>query len=207
MSSILQYNGASIIAMAGDKCVAIAADKRYGIRNQTVGANMRKCYAPNDKTLVGLAGLATDMQTLESKFAFRHNMYRLREERPMRPKTYANMVSSLLYETRFGPYFCEPIVAGLDGENGDEPFLCGMDLLGAQVLTDDFMVSGDCTEALYGLCESLYRPKLGPDELFETVAQCLLSGVDRDCLSGWGGVVLVLTPDGLITRDLKGRMD
>ena len=31
-----------------------------------------------------------------------------------------------------------------------------------------------------------------PDELFETVAQCLLSGVDRDALSGWGGIVYVM---------------
>ena len=58
-----------------------------------------------------------------------------------------------------------------------------MDLLGAQVFTDDFMVAGDCTEALYGLCESMYRPDLEPDDLFETLAQCLLSGVDRDCLA------------------------
>lgn len=31
-----------------------------------------------------------------------------------------------------------------------------------------------------------------PDELFETLAQCLLSGVDRDALSGWGGIVNVM---------------
>jgi 20S proteasome subunit beta 3 len=82
-----------------------------------------------------------------------------------------------------------------------------MDLLGAQVYTDDFIVAGDCTPALYGLCESMYQPNLEPDDLFETLAQCLLSGVDRDCLAGWGCVVHVLTPEGLTTRKLKGRMD
>ena len=106
---------------------------------------------------------------------------------------------------RFGPYFCEPVIAGLC--EGGKPYLCGMDLLGAQVYTDDFMVAGDCTEALYGLCESMYRPNLEPDDLFETLAQCLLSGVDRDCLAGWGCVVHVLTPSGVTTRKLKGRMD
>lgn len=30
------------------------------------------------------------------------------------------------------------------------------------------------------------------EELFETVAQCLLSGVDRDALSGWGGIVYIV---------------
>mmetsp|Transcript_45701 Transcript_45701/g.97406 ORF Transcript_45701/g.97406 Transcript_45701/m.97406 type:complete len:205 (-) Transcript_45701:558-1172(-) len=203
--SIMEYNGAAVIAMAGKGCVAMASDKRYGIRNQTMGCEMKKVFQMNDSTLVGMTGLATDQQTLEQKFRFRSNMYRLREERDMNPKAFANMVSSLLYERRFGPYFCEPVVAGLC--DGDKPFLSGMDLLGAQVVTDDFMVAGDCTEALYGLCESLYQPDLEPDALFEVLAQCLLSGVDRDCLAGWGAVVHVLTPQGLTTRHLKGRMD
>lgn len=32
----------------------------------------------------------------------------------------------------------------------------------------------------------------GPEELFETISQALLSSVDRDCLSGWGGHVYVV---------------
>ncbi|KAL1508631.1 hypothetical protein AB1Y20_004727 [Prymnesium parvum] len=200
----MQYNGAAVIAMAGKDCIAIASDRRYGLRNQTIGCEMQKTFQINDTTFVGLTGLMSDAQTLEQKFRFRTNMYRLREERDMSPRVFSNMVSSLLYEKRFGPYFCEPVIAGL--ENG-KPYLCGMDLLGAQVYTDDFILAGDCTEAMYGLCESMYRPDLEPDELFELVSQCLLSGVDRDCLAGWGCTVHVLTPQGVTTRHLKGRMD
>lgn len=57
------------------------------------------------------------------------------------------------------------------------------------------------------MCESMWRPGLGPDELFETLAQCLMSGQDRDALSGWGAIVHVITPNKVITRTLKGRMD
>ena len=46
-----------------------------------------------------------------------------------------------------------------------------------------------------------------PEDLFETISQCLLAGVNRDCLSGWGGVVTVITKDKTFTRTLKGRMD
>lgn len=75
----------------------------------------------------------------------------------MSPTVFSNMVSNLLYEKRFGPYFCEPVICGLEGE-ANKPYLCGMDLLGAQVYTDDFILAGDCPEAMYGLCESLYKP-------------------------------------------------
>ena len=45
------------------------------------------------------------------------------------------------------------------------------------------------------------------DELFETMAQCLLTSVDRDALSGWGGVVHIIPPEGLMSKTLKGRQD
>jgi 20S proteasome alpha/beta subunit len=37
-------------------------------------------------------------------FRFKTNMYRLREERPIEPKTLAHLVSSTLYEKRCGTF-------------------------------------------------------------------------------------------------------
>lgn len=38
----------------------------------------------------------------------------------------------------FGPYFVEPVIAGLDAD--DQPFVCATDLIGAPVYTSDFVV-------------------------------------------------------------------
>ena len=168
---------------------------------------MKKIYKIHDHLYVGLSGLATDQATLAQRFKFRHNMYELRESRKMRPETFANLVSTMLYEKRFGPYYAEPIVAGLDATNGYKPFITGMDLIGAMAPTDNFVVCGNNEESLFGVCESMYKPDLEPEELFEVIAQCILAGVNRDCLSGWGGVVHVISKDKVITRTLKGRMD
>jgi len=64
-----------------------------------------------------------------------------------------------------------------------------MDLIGAMAPAEDFVVSGNNTDSLLGVCESMYKPGLEPEELFEVISQCLLAAVNRDCLSGWGGVV------------------
>ncbi len=58
----------------------------------------------------------------------------------------------------------------------------------------------------YGASPERASPQ-SPDELFETLSQALLSAVDRDALSGWGAVVTIVTPEGAVTRTLKGRMD
>ena len=123
----------------------------------------------------------------------------------MEPKVLSCMLSTLLYEKRFGPYFVEPIVAGLDPCG--KPFLSAMDLIGAPVYTNDFVVGGTCTANMYGMCETLYKPDMEPDDLFETLSQALLASVDRDALSGWGGKVHIITKDGVKTRILKGRQD
>eukprot|EP00559_Dactyliosolen_fragilissimus_P003565 CAMPEP_0184864152 /NCGR_PEP_ID=MMETSP0580-20130426/14036_1 /TAXON_ID=1118495 /ORGANISM="Dactyliosolen fragilissimus" /LENGTH=191 /DNA_ID=CAMNT_0027362835 /DNA_START=146 /DNA_END=721 /DNA_ORIENTATION=- len=191
--------------MTGKECVAIASDTRLGAQAQTVSCDFRKVFKIDDKLFVGLAGLATDVTTLENTLKFRRSLYELREERSMTPKVFSNVLSNLLYEKRFGPYFIEPIVAGLDDTN--KPFLSGMDLIGAPVYTDDFVVSGTATANMYGMCETLYQKDMEPEELFETISQALLASVDRDALSGWGAEVHIITKEGVTSRQLKGRMD
>ena len=51
----------------------------------------------------------------------------------MKPETFASLVSTLLYEKRFGPYFCQPVIAGLSDEN--KPFICTMDSIGAKYVS------------------------------------------------------------------------
>jgi len=123
----------------------------------------------------------------------------------MSPKVVSQVCMSLLYERRFGPYFVEPIIAGLESDGST--YLCAMDLIGAPLFAKDFVMGGTCSQQLMGMCESLWRENLEPDQLFETISQALLSSVDRDALSGWGAVVHVITPDKVVTRHLRARQD
>lgn len=203
--SIMEYNGSGMVVMAGKDCVAIASDMRFGIQQTTIAGDLKKVFRMHDRLYVGMAGLVSDMQTLKQKLDFRLKMYELREERKISPQTFAALVSSMLYERRFGPWFVEPLIAGLGEDN--KPFLCGTDLIGAPVYTDNFLVSGTSGEELYGVCEALWRPGLEPEDLFEVISQTLLAAVDRDCLAGWGAEVTVIHKDGSFTRTLKSRQD
>ena len=199
--------------MCGKNCVAIASDTRLGVSAQTIATDFQRLFKINDKLFIGMSGLGTDVQTIAKTLEFKMAMYRLKEQREMKPRSFAQMITTMLYEKRFGPYFVEPVIAGLekvtaeDGTVSWEPYLTATDLIGAGVLTDDFVVAGTCSENLYGTCETLYRPNLSPDDLFETVAQVLLAAMDRDALSGWGGVVHIITAEGITTRTLKARQD
>ncbi|KAL0205176.1 hypothetical protein P9112_000483 [Eukaryota sp. TZLM1-RC] len=201
----MEYNGGCVIAMVGKNCVAIASDTRFGVQQQTIGMDFVKVLPINSRVFAGFSGLATDIQTLAEILTFQCNLYKLREDRDIQPKAFAHMLSSLLYEKRFAPYFNEPIVAGLKADGS--PYVCTMDLLGTITETNDFVVAGTCTEMLLGTSESLWRPDLNEDELLDVISQCLMASVNRDAVSGWGGQVKIITPDNIRTVDLKSRLD
>ncbi|GMM38675.1 proteasome core particle subunit beta 3 [Saccharomycopsis crataegensis] len=205
MSDPSSINGGAAVAMVGKDCVAIACDLRLGNQSLGVANNFEKIFN-YDHTFLALTGLASDVTTLSEVFRLKTNLYKMREERSIEPETFANLVSSTLYQKRFGPYFIGPLVAGINSLTG-KPFVCGFDLIGCIDYAKDFVVSGTATDQLYGMCESLYEPGLGPDDLFETISQAFLSAVDRDALSGWGAVVYVITKDKVTKRLLKTRQD
>ncbi|KAF7274364.1 hypothetical protein GWI33_012982 [Rhynchophorus ferrugineus] len=189
--SILAYNGGAMVAMKGENCVSIAADRRFGIQAQTVATNFEKIFEMGPHLYVGLPGLATDTQTVMEKLRFRKNFA---------------MLSHMLYEKRFGPFFVEPVVAGLEPKTY-EPFICNMDLIGCINQPKDFVVGGTASAQLYGMCEALWEPNLGPDDLFETTSQALINAFDRDAISGWGATIYIIEKDKVTIKNLKTRMD
>jgi len=64
MSDPFSINGGSIVAVQGKGCVGIACDLRLGQQAFTVSTDFPKIFPMGEKVFLGLAGLATDVQTL-----------------------------------------------------------------------------------------------------------------------------------------------
>ena len=97
---IEDYNGNSMVAMAGKNCVAIATDTRLSTELMTVDGNFQRVFKTNDLTLMGLSGLGTDVQTFNALMKFKTNLYKLQEGKEMKASTFSRLVSTSLYEKR-----------------------------------------------------------------------------------------------------------
>merc|ERR1712173_459694 len=86
-------------------------------------------------------------------------------------------------------------------------FRMNMYLIGCITEPVDFVAGGTCEEQLMGMCETLWEPKMKPDQLFECISQAVMNAMDRDAISGWGAVVHIIEKDKVTTRTLKTRMD
>ncbi|KAK0414159.1 hypothetical protein QR680_007178 [Steinernema hermaphroditum] len=204
--SIMSYSGGTVLAMMGNGCVCIGSDLRLGEQMTTIATDVPKIEKLAERVYIGLGGFHSDARTIVDKMEFRRSLYELREFRNVRPTVAATMLSNLLYHHRFGSFFCEPIIAGVDTETG-KPYIGGMDTIGCIASPRDFVAVGTGQEYLLGVCEGFWRENMGPDDLFEATAQALLSGLERDAASGWGAVVYTITKDSVNVKTIRARMD
>lgn len=197
----------------------------------------RHALIPHAHLMVAFTGLEGDVQSLseelsvqvESKLGRALGFMGNRKSHPMvSPHAMATLTSHVLYGRRQSPYYVEPLVVGLERvannaeelTNGGEPdastsrrpicyrpFLCSHDLLGAQSRSGAFVCAGAASKSMYGTAEALWRPGLKSEELAQVCGKAFLSALERDCLSGYGAIVYVMTEDGIVEYDLACRND
>ncbi|CAM9384936.1 unnamed protein product [Chrysoparadoxa australica] len=161
----MELNGGSCMAMKGRDCVALVVDKRFGVGEQLVSDRAERVLKVNDRLMASFTGLTTDVQTLMDEVMAIVRAKRLEEGTPITPLQLSHLVSSMLYSRRSSPYFCEPVIAGLDAEG--VPHIFTQDVLGATTTAEDFVVSGSSSQGLYGICEANFQEGLEADELFQ----------------------------------------
>ena len=201
----MDYNGGCMVVMGGKNCIAIASDLRFGNEQFTNSCNTPRVFKINKNLLVAMTGLLGDISTIKQELEHIASMYSLKESLSLKPFIFSNILSNLLYQHRFSPFLVESIVCGLDEQF--QPFITSMDVLGAKAFLSNFAVGGVCGESLYGICENFWKPNLEPSDLFEVISHCLILGINRNCLSGWGCIVKIILPEGIVTKIIKTKVD
>lgn len=148
------------------------------------------------------------------------------------PRAMASLTSHVLYNRKRSPYFVEPIVIGLEEEERTmsqeeddqqdnnhnnnnhnnrrsllRPFLCSMDMIGARSTSTSFICAGVASDSCYGTAEAMWRPNLSAAQLIEVCGKAFLSALERDCLSGYGALLYLITEDGITEYELAARND
>jgi 20S proteasome subunit beta 3 len=94
--------------------------------------------------------------------------------------------------------YCTPTIVGIDSNK--MPFICSMDGLGAQTVSNGFAVSGSANTGLYAACEELYRPGMSQQELIALAKRIMTLALQRDVMSGCVCTIHVLNCDGTLRR-------
>ena len=180
----------------------------------------RHVWAPHADAMVAFVGLEGDVQSLSqelqaqvaAKLVDSSILNAGSRSKVMSPRTLASLTSHLLYRGR-GRYYVEPLVVGLQpsssrGESSSKPFLCAMDMIGAKSHSKAFVCAGAASKSLYGTAEALWRPNLSAEDLAKVCGKAFQSALERDCYSGYGALVYLITQDGgIVEYDMPSRND
>jgi 20S proteasome subunit beta 3 len=82
-----------------------------------------------------------------------------------------------------------------------------MDMIGATSESKSFVCAGAASKSLFGTAEALWEPNMDRERLIEVCGKAFLSALERDCFSGYGAIVYLITKDGIVEYDLAGRND
>lgn len=219
--SPLTMNGGSVLAMAGKNCVVVAMDRRIGKGPAfvTTNDNNNNILTPSSQTLIAFTGLQGDVHSLRDELdAILHSQssgiltaasdnHQVSPALLSNPASIASLTSHVLYQQRMrSPYYVEPIVVGLErksrnggtvsGTSSFEPFLSSMDMIGAQSTSRKFVCAGVMAEGLWGTAEAGWKEDLeSPEELCQVCLQAFVRAMERNCVSGYGIHLYLITPD------------
>ncbi|MEM4647582.1 MAG: hypothetical protein QXQ03_04305, partial [Candidatus Nezhaarchaeales archaeon] len=114
-------------------------------------------------------------------------------KQPPSIKAIANLLSNLLFSSRFFPYIVQVIVAGIDQEG---PRMFNIDLFGT--LTEErYIATGSGSPLALAILETKYRDDLTVKEAIPIAVDAVKAAMKWDPGSGEGFDIVVITKEGV----------
>ena len=192
-----ELNGGNCVAVVQDNIAVLAADTRISRGFSILKRNGTKIHKLNESTYILSAGAYADVINLWRILDQRIELFELNHNEKMSSSAIASMLSRLLYERRFFPYYTFNIVVGFN-EQG-EALLWNYDAVG-NYERRSHSASGNANDLIEPLLDnqldgynSIKKPgKKHADELVEFVVDVFQSAAERDITCGDSVEVIVL---------------
>lgn len=202
----IQSYSRSIVAIGGPGFVAIAADTRLSQGYSILKRDQNKMQFYGNSCLAS-TGCWSDIQTMTNLIHIRKQAYLHEHGREMSTSALAQLVSIMMYNRRFFPYYTSTIVAGLDPKNNG--------------IVYSYDPLGNCEETTYragGSASALLQPvldnhvglknqpntKLPPiskERAIALIKDSFVSAAERDIYTG-DSIVIQIMSEGAWTEEI-----
>lgn len=201
------WNGGTVIAVAGADYAIIAADKRLATGYSIKSRNICRVHKVNDKVMIGCGGCHADVQMLYKVFTHEATNYRFDHGEDMSVVATAQLLSNTLYYKRFFPYYALSVVAGLERDGSG--YVAGYDAVGSYLKAREGYTANGSASALVmpildnaigtiGVSSGLQeKPTYTKDEMAAIVKNAFITAGERDIMCGDAVDVYVITADGI----------
>jgi len=172
--------------------VVIATETRATMGNLIAHKETKKLYKIDNHLALATAGLVGDLQVLARYLTAEANLYRLKRGGRMPVKSAATLMSNIMNQRKFMPYYVQLVLGGFDKDGGH---VYSLDAAGGAI-PDKYASGGSGSPFVYGVLEDHYKEDITSDEGLDLAIRAIKSAKSRDSASGGKTNVSIITKDG-----------
>ena len=188
MTEDLKKTGTTTLGMVCKDGIIIATERRATMGTLIAHKATRKLYKIDEHLALATAGLVGDLQVLSRYLSAETNLYRLKRDRKIPVKSAATLMSNILNQRKFAPYYVQLILGGWDAEGGH---VYSLDAAGGAI-PDKYTAGGSGSPYVFGVLEDQYKDDLTVDEGIDIAARAISAAMGRDSASGNGIDIAVI---------------
>lgn len=203
------------MAIAGDDYVVIAADTRLSSGYSIHTRKQNKLFQLSSKTVLGSTGCWCDTLALTALVKARMQMYEHTHLKTMSTDAVAQMLSILMYNKRFFPYYVSNVLAGLDNEG--KGVVYSYDPIGHCERTT-YRAGGSAGALLQPVLDNQVGfknmkleggvlPKVSKERAVAIATDAFISAAERDIYTGDAVAINVITEGGTELIQVQLRKD
>ncbi len=182
MSEELKKTGTTIMGMICKDGVVIASERRATMGTLIAHKATKKLYKIDEHLALATAGLVGDLQVLSRYLSAEVNLYRLKRGTRIPVNSAATLMSNILNQRKFYPYYVQLVLGGWDASGGH---VYSLDAAGGSI-PDKYTAGGSGSPYVFGVLEDLYRDDLTVDEGVDIAIRAVTAAMGRDSASGNG---------------------
>jgi len=202
----LTKTGTTTLGMVCKEGVVIATETRATMGTLIAHKETKKLYKIDEHLALATAGLVGDLQVLARYLNAEANLYRLKRDVKMPVSSAATLMSNIMNQRKFMPYYVQLILGGYDDTGGH---VYSLDAAGGSI-PDKYTSGGSGSPYVYGVLEDLFRDNLTVNDGIDLAIRAIKSAKSRDSASGGMTNVAVITKDGfkqISQEEIKKRLD
>ncbi len=202
----LTKTGTTTLGIVCKDGVVIATETRATMGTLIAHKETKKLYKIDEHLALATAGLVGDLQVLARYLNAEANLYRLKRESKIPVQSAATLMSNILNQRKFYPYYVQLILGGFDNTGGH---IYSLDAAGGSI-PDKYTSGGSGSPYVYGVLEDSYHDNLTINEGIDIAIRAVGAAKRRDSASGGLTNIAVINKDGfkeISQEEIKKRTE
>jgi len=205
-SEDVKKTGTTTLGLVCKDGVVMATETRATMGTLIAHKATQKLYKIDEHMALATAGLVGDLQVLARYLNAEANLYRLKRDMKMPVSSAATLMSNILNQRKFAPYYVQLIIGGYDDEGGH---VYSLDAAGGAI-PDKYTSGGSGSPYVFGVLEDIYKEGLSTDEGINVAIRAITAAKNRDSASGGNINIAVIDKEGYkpVSQDeVKKRLE